>query len=95
VTKEAQDTPLIRRQSALLFDRFVVMACWSMTAKPDESPGCLVERAVKDVLDEAVFEAERLMTARPAAISVSELAGDFAQLKKALLSRTKDQRDVA
>jgi Rrf2 family protein len=64
-------------------------------AMADESPGCLVERAVNNALDEAVNEAERLMAQRLATISLARLAADVGRLKRASLSLSKDENHVA
>lgn len=42
-----------------------------------ESPGCLVEQAVNAALDDAFHEAEALLLARMAAVSLASLAEDF------------------
>jgi Rrf2 family protein len=44
--------------------------------KADESPGCAVERAVNDALDEAVAEARDLLNRKLATISLADLAAD-------------------
>lgn len=40
----------------------------------EESPGCLVERAVIDAVDDALAEAERVVEARLASLTLADLA---------------------
>ncbi|MES2055290.1 MAG: Rrf2 family transcriptional regulator [Pseudomonadota bacterium] len=42
-----------------------------------DNPECAVERAVNHALDDALREAESLLTARLAAVTLAELAADF------------------
>ena len=44
----------------------------------DESPGCLIERAVHHVLDDAVNQASRFLDERLAAVSLADIAADVA-----------------
>lgn len=50
---------------------------------PEESHGCLVERAVGDALDEAVREANRVLDARLDTITVADLLADVRRLDRA------------
>ncbi|MCL4067456.1 Rrf2 family transcriptional regulator [Pseudomonas sp. GX19020] len=45
----------------------------------NETPDCLVEQAVNAALDHAFEEAEALLLKRFAAVSLADLAGDFAR----------------
>lgn len=46
----------------------------------EESPGCLVERAVNDALAQAMAEAERLLNKRLSRLSLADLAGEVSAL---------------
>lgn len=50
---------------------------------PEESRGCLVERAVGEALDGAVREATRVLDARLDAITVADLLADVLRLDRA------------
>ena len=50
---------------------------------PEESHGCLVERAVGHALDDAVREANRVLDARLATITVADLLADVHRLDRA------------
>jgi Rrf2 family protein len=50
---------------------------------PEESHGCLVERAVGEALDGAVREATRVLDARLDAITVADLLADVLRLDRA------------
>lgn len=52
-------------------------------AAREESPGCLVERAVVDAVDDALLEAERVVEARLAKITLADLAKDVRRIAKA------------
>ena len=52
-------------------------------APADESPGCLVERAVHAALDDAMAEAQRVLDRRLAALTLADLARDVGRLHKA------------
>lgn len=52
-----------------------------------ENPACLVEQAVNAALSEAYGEAEALLLARFASVSLADLAADFASRHKAHLER--------
>lgn len=60
--------------------------------KADESPGCAVERAVNDALDEAVAEARDLLNRKLATISLADLAADIGPMQHPL---SKDPNHVA
>ena len=47
---------------------------------PEESHGCLVERAVTGALDDAVREATRVLDARLATITLADLASDVVRM---------------
>jgi Rrf2 family protein len=47
---------------------------------PEESHGCLVERAVGDALDDAVREANRVLDARLATVTLAHLLADVHRL---------------
>lgn len=64
---------------------------------PAESPGCLVERAVLGALDDAVADANRVLDARLAAISLADLAARVQRLAGTAFSlprREGTRRDV-
>lgn len=46
----------------------------------EDTPGCLVERAVNAALDEAMREAERVLHARLSTLSLADLAKDVSAL---------------
>lgn len=46
----------------------------------EESPGCLVERAVNDALAQAMAEAERLLNERLSHLTLADLAGQVSAL---------------
>jgi Rrf2 family protein len=52
---------------------------------PEESHGCLVERAVTGALDDAVREATRVLDQRLATITLADLASDVVRLSGATL----------
>lgn len=49
---------------------------------PEESHGCLVERAVGDALDDAVAEATRVLDARLHAITLADILADVLRLDR-------------
>lgn len=53
-------------------------------APADESPGCLVEQAVHQALDDAVAEATRVLDRRLATITLADLVRDVGRLYRAL-----------
>ncbi len=55
-----------------------------------EAPGCLVEQAVNAALDPAFRDAEALLLARFAAVTLAELAADFQARMAARPPQTKD-----
>lgn len=54
-----------------------------------ENPKCLVEQAVNAALDEAFNDAEALLLERFAAVSLADLAADFARRHKAHKKRSR------
>ncbi len=64
-------------------------------ATPEESRGCLVERAVHLALDEAVAEASRVIERRLAAITLADLATDIGRLKNAIVRTQGDTSHAA
>ncbi len=56
----------------------------------DESPGCLIEKAVHLALDEAVAEANRFLDRRLAMITLADIAADVYQLDR-MISVTPDK----
>jgi Rrf2 family protein len=59
--------------------------------KSDESPGCLVERAVNDVLDAAIAEARAVLARRLATITLADL---FGAIDMSLFPLSKDPHHV-
>ncbi|MDO1530045.1 Rrf2 family transcriptional regulator [Fulvimonas sp. R45] len=55
----------------------------------DENPGCLVEQAVNAALDDAFEAAEALLLERFAAVTLADLAADFARRHQARRSGGK------
>jgi Rrf2 family protein len=52
-------------------------------AAHEESPGCLVERAVIAAVDDAMREAERVVEKRLASLTLADLANDVRKLARA------------
>lgn len=61
----------------------------------DENPSCLVEQAVNRAMDDALREAEALLTARFASITLADLAADFDRRYSALALKKTEHSHVA
>ncbi|MBA3414317.1 MAG: hypothetical protein H0U10_03715, partial [Chloroflexia bacterium] len=63
-------------------------------ATPDESPGCLVERAVHLALGDAVAEANLVLARRLATITLADLATDVGRLHAATVQTSGEPHHV-
>lgn len=68
-----------RLEEVTLSDVYDALGCPSLLAMGNrtDAPGCLVEQAVNKALDRAFHDAEALMLARFAEVSLATLSADF------------------